>query len=58
MGEVYMDKGRVGEDRGSKETNGCPLTIWPYYKKFQILLSTVVEWSDYIPCGLGHTYVG
>jgi hypothetical protein len=21
-----MDKGRVGEDRGSKETDGCPLT--------------------------------
>jgi hypothetical protein len=23
-----MDRGRVGEDRGSKETDGCPLTIW------------------------------
>jgi hypothetical protein len=22
-----MDKGRVGEDRGSKETDGCPLTL-------------------------------
>jgi hypothetical protein len=22
-----MDRGRVGEDRGSKETDGCPLTI-------------------------------
>jgi hypothetical protein len=21
-----MNKGRVGEDRGSKETDGCPLT--------------------------------
>jgi hypothetical protein len=21
-----MDRGRVGEDRGSKETDGCPLT--------------------------------
>jgi hypothetical protein len=21
-----MDKGRVGEDRGSKEMDGCPLT--------------------------------
>jgi hypothetical protein len=27
MGEVHMDKGRVGEDRGSKETDGCPLTM-------------------------------
>jgi hypothetical protein len=25
-----MDKGRVGEDRGSQETDGCPLTnsVW------------------------------
>jgi hypothetical protein len=22
-----MDRGRVGEDRGSKETDGCPLTV-------------------------------
>jgi hypothetical protein len=22
-----MNKGRVGEDRGSKETDGCPLTL-------------------------------
>jgi hypothetical protein len=27
MGGVYMNKGRVGEDRGSKETDGCPLTL-------------------------------
>jgi hypothetical protein len=26
MGEVHMDKGRVGEDRGSKEMDRCPLT--------------------------------
>jgi hypothetical protein len=26
MGEVHMDKGRVVEDRGSKETDGCPHT--------------------------------
>jgi hypothetical protein len=24
-----MDRGRVGEDRGSKETDGCPLTAGP-----------------------------
>jgi hypothetical protein len=24
-----MDRGRVGEDRGSKETDGCPLTSLP-----------------------------
>jgi hypothetical protein len=22
-----MDRGRVGEDRGSKKTDGCPLTL-------------------------------
>jgi hypothetical protein len=26
MGEVHMNKGRVGEDRGSKEKDRCPLT--------------------------------
>jgi hypothetical protein len=25
-----MDRGRVGEDRGSKETDGYPLTNWTY----------------------------
>jgi hypothetical protein len=29
MREVHMNKGRVGEDRGSKEMDGCPLTIAP-----------------------------
>jgi hypothetical protein len=27
MGEVHMDKGRVGEDRGSKETDRYLLTV-------------------------------
>jgi uncharacterized YccA/Bax inhibitor family protein len=27
MGRIYMNKGRVGEERGGKETNGCPLTV-------------------------------
>jgi hypothetical protein len=26
MGEVHMSKGKVGEDRGSKEIDRCPLT--------------------------------
>jgi hypothetical protein len=26
MGEVHMNKRRIGEDRGSKEMDGCPLT--------------------------------
>jgi hypothetical protein len=28
-----MNKGRVGEDRGSKETDGCPLTLPPLQKR-------------------------
>jgi hypothetical protein len=35
MREVHMDKGRVGENRGSKETDGCPIT------KVKILTGTV-----------------
>jgi hypothetical protein len=27
MREVHMNKGTVGEDRGSKEMDGCPLTV-------------------------------
>jgi hypothetical protein len=27
-----MDRGRVGEERGSKETDGCPLTLPPLQK--------------------------
>jgi hypothetical protein len=30
MGEVHIDKRRVGEDRGSKETDGCLLTETPW----------------------------
>jgi hypothetical protein len=25
-GGIHINKSRVGEDRGSKETDGCPLT--------------------------------
>jgi hypothetical protein len=31
-----MDRGRVGEDRGSKETDGCPLTLLIVECKFNI----------------------
>jgi hypothetical protein len=27
-----MNRGRVGEERGSKETDGCPLTLPPLQK--------------------------
>jgi hypothetical protein len=28
VGEVHMNKGRVGEERGGKEMDGCPLTVF------------------------------
>jgi hypothetical protein len=28
-----MDRGRVGEKRGSKKTDGCPLTLLPLQKR-------------------------
>jgi hypothetical protein len=31
MREVHINKGRVGEDRGSKEMDGCPLTVSSNY---------------------------
>jgi hypothetical protein len=30
-GEIHMNKGRVGEGRGGKETDGCPLTMSSSY---------------------------
>jgi hypothetical protein len=27
-GGIYINRGRVGEERGGKEINGCPLTEW------------------------------
>jgi hypothetical protein len=27
VGEIHINKGRVGEERGGKEMGGCPLTI-------------------------------
>jgi hypothetical protein len=26
-GRIYMNRGRVGEERGGKETDRCPLTV-------------------------------
>jgi hypothetical protein len=36
MRKVHINKGRVGEDRGSKEMDGCPLTppLFMNNKKF------------------------
>jgi hypothetical protein len=28
--EIHMHRGRVGEERGGKETDGCPLTLSPF----------------------------
>jgi hypothetical protein len=27
VGEIHMNRGRVGEERGGKEMDGCPLTV-------------------------------
>jgi hypothetical protein len=27
VGRINMNRGRVGEERGGKETDGCPLTV-------------------------------
>jgi hypothetical protein len=32
VGEIHMNKGRVGEERGGKETDGCPLTVGLLYR--------------------------
>jgi hypothetical protein len=29
VGEIHMDKGRVGEESKGKETGGCPLAPFP-----------------------------
>jgi hypothetical protein len=42
-----MDRGRVGEDRGSKETDGCPLTLCMHSKLHWINIRCI--WID--PCG-------
>jgi hypothetical protein len=45
-----MDRGRVGEDRGSKETDGCPLTdtaVTPYARSL-IVKEQLSELSHYI----------
>jgi hypothetical protein len=38
-----MNRGRVGEDRGSKETDGCPLTLGEtlHFLIFTLYLSLV-----------------
>jgi hypothetical protein len=37
-----MDRGRVGEDRGSKETDGCPLTVSRLLESRQTLNMKVI----------------
>jgi hypothetical protein len=32
VGEVHINKGRVGEERGGKETDRCPLILPPLQK--------------------------
>jgi hypothetical protein len=30
VGEIHMNRGRVGEERVGKEMDGCPLTLPPF----------------------------
>jgi hypothetical protein len=43
-----MNRGRVGEERGSKETDGCPLTLVHFYVKI-IDISEGSRRSDLLP---------
>jgi hypothetical protein len=45
-----MDRGRVGEDRGSKETDGCPLTAWVFIVLFLCLFSYNLYLFVLCPC--------
>jgi hypothetical protein len=38
-----MDRGRVGEDRESKETDGCPLTISTIFIVLIVLIVLIVS---------------
>jgi hypothetical protein len=42
-----MDRGRVGEDRGSKETDGCPLTRAKVYAAVDSPVSTLTSHRQY-----------
>jgi hypothetical protein len=35
-GGVHINRGRVGEERGGKEMDGCPLTEFVYVKSHQV----------------------
>jgi hypothetical protein len=37
VGEIHMDKRRVGEESKGKETDGCPLTVSPYPPTLNLL---------------------
>jgi hypothetical protein len=37
-----MNRWRVGEDRGSKETDGCPLTYTRDYTRYYLLIVTLL----------------
>jgi hypothetical protein len=47
-----MSKGRVGEDRGSKETDRCPLTLqrWMCGELFQVHFTAGAEVRKDVLC--------
>jgi hypothetical protein len=38
VGEIHINRGRVGEDRGGKEMDGCPLILISNLPPQQLLL--------------------
>jgi hypothetical protein len=49
-----MDRGRVGEDRGSKETDGCPLTLPG--DKIALDRCVPTRWNSDLTCLDAHLY--
>jgi hypothetical protein len=44
VGEIHMDKGRVGDESKGKETDGCPLTK-SYYDQNSIYIYLVYTYT-------------
>jgi hypothetical protein len=42
VGEIHMNRGRVGEERGGKEMDGCPLTLLVCLKKLWFIVGRLI----------------
>jgi hypothetical protein len=55
-GEVHINKGRVGEERGGKEMDGCPLTdaVWFMSSTLVAVTKLPFSWVEMqCPCHFG-----